>query len=40
MIVNHGYNFMKLKNKDNIGLNNQDIKKPDKNIIKIDDLIK
>ena len=39
LIVNHGYNFMKLKNKNNIALNTQDIniQKPDKNILKIDD---
>ena len=42
LIVNHGYNFMKLKNKNNIALNTQDIniQKPDKNILKIDDVIK
>ena len=42
LIMNHGYNFMKLKNKNNIALNTQDIniQKPDKNILKIDDVIK
>ena len=42
LIVNHGYNFMKIKNKNNININNQDIniQKPDKNILKIDDVIK
>ena len=40
--LNHGYNFMKLKNKNNLGINTQDIniQKPDKNILKIDDVIK
>jgi kinesin family protein 2/24 len=42
LIVNHGYNFMKLKNKNNIALTTQDIniQRPDKNILKIDDVIK
>ena len=40
--LNHGYNFMKLKNKNNLDINTQDIniQKPDKNILKIDDVIK
>ena len=42
LVVNHGYNFMKIKNKNNININNHDIniQKPDKNILKIDDVIK
>ena len=42
LIMNHGYNFMKLKNKNNIGIDIQDIniQKPDKNILKIDEVIK
>jgi hypothetical protein len=40
--MNHGYNFMKIKTKNNqIELNKDiDIQKPDKNILKIDDVIK
>jgi kinesin family protein 2/24 len=38
LVMNHGYNFMKIKNKE---LNkDSEIQKPDKNIMKIDDLIK
>ena len=42
LIMNHGYNFMKIKIKNNqIELNKDiDIQKPDKNILKIDDVIK
>ena len=42
LIMNHGYNFMKIKTKKNqIELNKDiDIQKPDKNILKIDDIIK
>ena len=41
LIMNHGYNFMKLKNKNNIEINKDiNIQKPDKNILKIDDVIK
>ena len=43
LIMNHGYNFMKIKTtKNNVGINNQDIniQKPDKNILKIDEVIK
>ena len=42
LIMNHGYNFMKLKNKNNIGIDILDIniQKPDKNILKIDEVIK
>ena len=41
LITNHGYNFMKLKNKNNIEINQDiNIQKPDKNILKIDDVIK
>ena len=43
LVMNHGYNFMKIKTtKNNIGINNQDIniQKPDKNILKIDDIVK
>ena len=42
LIMNHGYNFMKIKTKNNqIELNKDiDIQKPDKNILKIDDVIK
>ena len=42
LIMNHGYNFMKIKTKNNqIELNKDiDIQKPDKNILKIDDIIK
>ena len=42
LIMNHGYNFMKIKTKNNqIESNNDiDIQKPDKNILKIDDIIK
>ena len=42
LIMNHGYNFMKIKNKNNIGINTQDIsiQNPDKNILKIDEVIK
>ena len=41
LIMNHGYNFMKIKTKNNqIELNKDiDIQKPDKNILKIDDII-
>ena len=37
LIMNHGYNFMKLKNKNNIGIDIQDIniQKPDKNILNL-----
>ena len=42
LIMNHGYNFMKIKTKNNqIELNKDiDIQNPDKNILKIDDIIK
>ena len=42
LIMNHGYNFMKIKNKNGVGINTQDIsiKNPDKNILKIDEVIK
>ena len=42
LIMNHGYNFMKIKTKNNqLELNKDiDIQKPDKNILKIDDIIK
>ena len=43
LVMNHGYNFMKIKKtKNNIGINNHDIniQKPDKNILKIDEVIK
>ena len=42
LIMNHGYNFMKIKTKNNqIELNQDiDIQKPDKNVLKIDDVIK
>ena len=41
LIMNHGYNFMKLKNKNNIEINQDiNIQKPDKNVLKIDDVIK
>ena len=40
MIINHNYNFMKIKNKNNIIEQNIDIQKPDLNILKIDDVIK
>jgi kinesin family protein 2/24 len=42
IITNHGYNFMKLKNKKNDIDLYQDIniQKPDKNILKIDDIVK
>ena len=41
LIMNHGYNFMKLKNQNNIEINKDiNIQKPDKNILKIDDVIK
>ena len=42
IITNHGYNFMKLKNKkNNIDLYQDiNIQKPDKNILKIDDIVK
>ena len=42
LIMNHGYNFMKIKTKNNININSQDIniQKPDKNILKIDEVIK
>ena len=42
LIMNHGYNFMKIKAKNNQNEINKniDIQKPDKNILKIDDIIK
>ena len=42
LIMNHGYNFMKIKTKNNQIESNNDIniQQPDKNIIKIDDIIK
>ena len=42
LIMNHGYNFMKIKTKNNQNELNKDInvQKPDKNILKIDDIIK
>ena len=40
LIINHNYNFMKIKNKNNIIEQNIDIQKPDSNILKIDDVIK
>ena len=40
LIINHNYNFMKIKNKNNLIEQNIDIQKPDSNILKIDDVIK
>ena len=40
LIINHNYNFMKIKNKNNLIEQNKDIQKPDINILKIDDVIK
>ena len=40
LIINHNYNFMKIKNKNNLIEQNKDIQKPDLNILKIDDVIK
>ena len=40
LIINHNYNFMKIKNKNNLIEQNLDIQKPDSNILKIDDVIK
>ncbi len=42
LIMNHGYNFMKIKTKNNQNELNKDIniQKPDKNILKIDDIVK
>ena len=40
LIINHNYNFMKIKNKNNLIEQNKDIQKPDSNILKIDDVIK
>ena len=42
MIMDHNYNFVKIKANKNINILDQDkdIQKPDKNIIKIDDIIK
>ena len=40
LIINHNYNFMKIKNKNNLIEQNKDIQKPDMNILKIDDVIK
>ena len=42
LIMNHGYNFMKIKSKNNQNELNNDIniQKPDKNVLKIDDIIK
>ena len=42
LIMNHGYNFMKIKTKNNQNELNKDIniQKPDKNVLKIDDIIK
>ena len=40
LIINHNYNFMKIKNKNNILDTNIDTQQPDSNILKIDDLIK
>ena len=42
LIMNHGYNFMKIKTKNNQNELNNDIniQKPDKNVLKIDDIIK
>ena len=40
LIINHNYNFMKIKYKNNIIEQNIDIQKPDLNILKIDDIIK
>ena len=41
IILNHNYNYMKLKHKTSL-MNNQDIniQRPDKNVLKIDDVIK
>ena len=40
-LMNHGYNFMKIKTKNNVEINQDiNIQKPDKNILKIDDVIK
>ena len=40
-LMNHGYNFMKIKTKNNIELSQDiNIQKPDKNILKIEDVIK
>ena len=35
LIINHNYNFMKIKNKNNLIEQNKDIQKPDLNILKI-----
>jgi kinesin family protein 2/24 len=40
LIINHNYNYMKIKNKNNLIDKNIDAQQPDSNIIKIDDLIK
>ena len=41
IIMNHGYNFMRLKNKNNIEINQDiNIQMPDKNVLKIDEIIK
>ena len=40
LMLEHGYNYMKLKNKNNFIDFNKDIQKPDSNIMKIDDIIK
>ena len=41
LLMSHGYNFMRLKNKNNIEINQDiNIQRPDKNVLKIDDVIK
>ena len=40
VILNHNYNFMKLKNKNSTLTQDINIQRPDKNILKIDDVIK
>ena len=40
IILNHNYNYMKLKNKNSAINQDINIQKPDKNILKIDDVIK
>ena len=41
LLMSHGYNFMRLKNKNNLEINQDiNIQRPDKNVLKIDDVIK
>ena len=41
LLLSHGYNFMRLKNKNNIEMNQDiNIQRPDKNVLKIDEVIK